>query len=1105
MNIDEFDHSSLLKEKAELTSKVNQLRLNLALESTGLGMWDHNIKTGEVIRNEQWAKMLGYTLDEIKSNVRDWTGLIHPDDLPRVLEEARKYEAGETPEFKVEHRLKTKSGDWKWILNWGKAVEVDLQGKPVRVIGCHLDISDRKNLEDILEKNHFFLRQIIEANPHEILIRDKNGTIFFAGNNYTRYYGHTPESIIGVNSTELWRRQARSQAQIDRWLAEDQKVIETGEILDYVEELIYKNGPKAVYRTIKKRIITPGGVSCVMVHYEDITMRKQAEDALRQSEDRLYQIVQNMPVMMNAFDENPNIVAWNRECELVTGYIAEEVINNPQALELMYPDIQYREKMINEWRAISNDYRNWEWDLICKDGSLKTISWSNISMNFPISGWKTWEIGIDITERKRVEHDLISQRNRVQQYLDIAGVMLIALDTNQNVILINRRGAEILGFNEAEIIGKNWFDAFVPKAEREKVKSVFNRLVKGNIKPVEYFENAIINKNEEERIIAWHNNVLKDSNGTIIGILSSGEDISERKQAEELLRDSEERFRVLFEQAPLSYQSLDKNANFIEINDTWCKMLGYEKKEVIGKNFSEYIHPDFRQKFKENFARFKKIDFVSGIEYIMLKKDGTEIFISMSGRIARNSDSSFKQTHCIFQDITEQKKIEQALQISEEKYRKLVETMNEGLLIVDENRKFTYVNAHFAEMLGRLPAEIIGHDPSEFFDKANLKILEDQWRKRRKGIYKPYEIEWTRKNGTRVATLVSPKPVLGIRGKFGGSFSIVSDITERKRGEIWNTAKVKLLDKLRITNDIDECLKLSCLAVREARLFKHAICTLTDQNGDIINIKHIGLNKQELAIVKDTLPLFYKRLSQGLEQKYRISNSYFIPHEIGFDLAKLDKMAKLDRFNDSSLLAWETDDRLLVPISGDHISCDGWLLVDMPFNLCIDTSAIAYLEDVAIRIAKRVNEIHFVEELKNERQMLADKNVALREVMAHIEEEKMEIRQKIAARVDQMILPAIKKLVKKDGSINQIYYNFLDKNIKDLSLSSCGSRYPYTRLSPREVEICDLLKSGASSKEIAETLHLSTATIQKHRERIRNKLGLSNKSINLTSYLKNPQ
>lgn len=137
--------------------------------------------------------------------------------------------------------------------------------------------------------------------------------------------------------------------------------------------------------------------------------------------------------------------------------------------------------------------------------------------------------------------------------------------------------------------------------------------------------------------------------------------VKRNNQNIQALRESEKKFRALFEKAPLSYQSLDENGNFLDVNETWLKVLGYTRDEVIGRNFAEFLHPDWKTHFKENFPRFKAVGEVLGVEFEMKKKDGSFILVSFNGKIGKHPDQSFQQTHCIFQDITEKKQEEERL------------------------------------------------------------------------------------------------------------------------------------------------------------------------------------------------------------------------------------------------------------------------------------------------------------------------------------------------------------------------------------------------------------------------------------------------------------
>lgn len=163
--------------------------------------------------------------------------------------------------------------------------------------------------------------------------------------------------------------------------------------------------------------------------------------ALGEREERLRQIIQNMPVMMAALDDSGNMVAWNGECERVTGYTAGEIVQNPGAWEKLYPNVAYRHQMLQVWRESPEDFRDREWRLTCRDGTVKSIAWSNCSMAFPVSGWSSWSIGVDVTQRKDAElqaRQSLSQLSRVVRASSLGEMATaIAHELNQPLTAIS--------------------------------------------------------------------------------------------------------------------------------------------------------------------------------------------------------------------------------------------------------------------------------------------------------------------------------------------------------------------------------------------------------------------------------------------------------------------------------------------------------------------------------------------------------------------------------------------------------------------------------------------------------------------------------------------
>jgi PAS domain S-box-containing protein len=149
-------------------------------------------------------------------------------------------------------------------------------------------------------------------------------------------------------------------------------------------------------------------------------------------------------------------------------------------------------------------------------------------------------------------------QNLSRRFLDLNGVIVVAINADQKVSFINRSGCTILGYTKNEILGKNWFDTFIPEDIRTELRVVFEQLMAGEVKLTEYFDNMVLTKKGEIKIIAWHNTVLTDKYGTITGTLSWGEDITERKKAEsdteklvQELRDSLTELKSLKVQMPI--------------------------------------------------------------------------------------------------------------------------------------------------------------------------------------------------------------------------------------------------------------------------------------------------------------------------------------------------------------------------------------------------------------------------------------------------------------------------------------------------------------------------------------------------------------------------
>jgi len=217
--------------------------------------------------------------------------------------------------------------------------------------------------------------------------------------------------------------------------------------------------------------------------------------------------------------------------------------------------------------------------------------WVEVMVNLIEVGGEPAAMGniLDITPRKEAEEALIEERNRAQNYLDIADVMLVAIDSGGRVTMINRKGCEVLGRPEAEIVGRNWFDNFLPERLRDEVQSVSQMILRGEIGPVKTYENPVLTSSGEERIIAWHNVDIGDDGGAVIGHLSSGEDVTERKAAEQEKEALEDQLRQA-----MKMEAIGRLAGGVahDFNNILTAIIGYA--ELVRSKISPHdpIGPD---------------------------------------------------------------------------------------------------------------------------------------------------------------------------------------------------------------------------------------------------------------------------------------------------------------------------------------------------------------------------------------------------------------------------------------------------------------------------------------------------------------------------------
>ena len=355
---------------------------------------------------------------------------------------------------------------------------------------------------------------------------------------------------------------------------------------------------------------------------------------------------------------------------------------------------------------------------------------------------------------------------------------LAIIDKNNVISFTNLKLREMLGLSFEEINGAKITDFYTEESRQE-----LQKLTKRTREELsDKFELSLRRKDGSTINVIVSPRPMFNDEDEFTGSLGVLTDITEMKSAQEALEESEKKYRTLIETMNEGLAIIDKNNVISFTNLKLREMLGLSFEEINGAKITDFYTEESRQELQKLTKRTRE-ELSDKFELSLRRKDGSTINVIVSPRPMFNDEDEFTGSLGVLTDITEMKSAQEALEESEKKYRTLIETMNDGLVIIDENNLFTFTNLKFQEILGYDDDYLIGRPASDFHTKESREIFKEQMKMRRKGHDKRFEISFIRKDGIVVDTLVSPKPLFDDQGKHIGSFAVITDITEMKKVE----------------------------------------------------------------------------------------------------------------------------------------------------------------------------------------------------------------------------------------------------------------------------------------------------------------------------------
>ncbi|MBU0988364.1 MAG: PAS domain-containing protein, partial [Proteobacteria bacterium] len=476
---------------------------------------------------------------------------------------------------------------------------------------------------------------------------------------------------------------------------------------------------------------------------------EQLEKNLKEKITELNSFINNVPAMAWLKDSKSRFIAVNKTFGEAVEMSPESLIN--QTCEICFGKeaaknfreddlkVMKGKKQILIEEKIIDSQKNEVW--------LETIKSPIFDESGKISG--TVGMARDITHRKLVERALQDSEERFRMIFENSSDGIIVADPEtMKFLYVNPAICKILGYTEEELTQLEVVDIH-PIESLEYVVSIFEAQTRGEKRLA--MNIPFLKKNET--IIYMDTNSSMVKMGEKIRIMGVFRDVTERKLSEKALMESEKRYRAVVESQTEMICRFLPDGTLTFVNEAYCRYFGKSQKELIGQNFVVLIPEDDRKKVLKNIVSLNQNNPVMTHEHQVINPNGEICWHRWNNRAIFDDQNKLLEFQSVGWDITERVRTEKALMESEERYRRLVETMNDGLGILDEKGVITYVNSKFAQMLGYKPENLIGKPVTDLLDDRNKQILKNQISIRKKGKVSPYEIEWICKDGKKIPTI----------------------------------------------------------------------------------------------------------------------------------------------------------------------------------------------------------------------------------------------------------------------------------------------------------------------------------------------------------------
>jgi PAS domain S-box-containing protein len=856
------------RKRAERALRESEERFRVISENALETIWEIDAYGKYTYVNPVVEQVMGYKPEEILG--RRYDDFVHPDDKKELQKTFNDLFPKKQAFRDFENRQIHRDGHTIWLSASGIPI-LDKSGNLLGYRGLNSDISNIKQVEKALRESEEKYRKIFELSPEAIVILDQNGVLLETNNKNYELFGSSSDEIIGKNFMELPYFNEDTKSKI---IENFTKRIKGEEIAPYEIDFITKSGKIKIVRvvaTIIKDQYTNQVQNLVMI--SDITEQKKVEQDLIEKEQTQRALL-NAPIESAILvDLEGKILAINEIAAQRLGKPVNELIglgmDDYLPPELTESRKRYRVEITKNKKPvrfqderIGRTYDNSLYPVFDPNGEVNAIA----------------IYAKDITEKVKAEEALQKSEERLRIITENALEWIWEVDIEGKYTYVNPVVEKILGYTPQQLLGNYFYDYFHPDDIDHFKNSQFPELVKNE--SFRDFENRQLHKNGKAVWLLTSGIPMRDDEGNTLGFRGVNTDITARKLAEQALMESEQRFRNVIQASPMGIFIYELEAGdrlvFRNANPAADKILGVDNRQFIGKTIEEAFPPLKETEVPMRYRRaaaFGERWYTQQIEY-------------EHGSIAGVYEVWAFQTRpnmmaCMFQDITDRKKAEEALQQSEQKYRKMFEMGPEAILLMDNKGVLLEANERMYQMFGSTPEENVGKhflDLPHLTPESRAETLEMFSRRLKGEEIPPYEIDYVTSKGEKGIGQILASVIKNKEGEIVQELAMVRDITERKWTERLTESQRDLAQALGVAMTLEDAL-VECFhtAIAISGMEVGGVYILQKTTGNLALIYSMGISPEyKKAVVSYTADHPYTRMVMEGKPSYMNYSEYLL-------------------------------------------------------------------------------------------------------------------------------------------------------------------------------------------------------------------------------------